>query len=313
MRGTTRNSRYGKTSRRSGKSPAGKHALTAINTHNSRNGVTRTQVGWSTRTINTRRDEKEAMAEYFVDHDFLVEGNPNAKRLDVATILVNPGTSQQFIIRKALEWIKGNGQDVDINWYTPGSLIPTILKEFRDGDPALIPATQLFLFPGRLDVQIDSVCSPETATFVEKYDRAFTYAFLSANSFDLKTGSVYFHFSSEIQLQRAIALKDAKHKYLFLDSGKFDTISEGGIAYTLRDLLQTSHSVTVYTVSSNDVKNAWIKHSFEGLCNGLLEKRHSNQHEADVKSLRLRIVGRSKVPTYIDDRAGRLKPSASTH
>lgn len=269
--------------------------------------VRRTQIGWSTRAINTRREEKQLMAEYFVDHDFLVVDKLGSKRLDVATVLVNPGTTQQFIIRKALEWINANSQEADITWYTPGSLIPTILKEYRDKNPALIQATQLFLFPGRLDTQIDSVCSPETDDFVEHYDRAFTYALLSANSFDLKTGSVYFHFSSEIQLQRAMALKEAKHKYLFLDSGKFDTISEGGIAYTLENLLETSHSVTLYTVSSNEMKNAWIKRSFGELCSRFFESRTNSKHLANVKSLGLRIVGKGKTPTEINHREGRLK------
>jgi hypothetical protein len=274
-------------------------------------GSKRPQVGWSTRKINTQREEKMLMADYYVAHDFLRDRDPNI-RIKIATFLVNPGTTQQFILRKALDWIKINDVQlgVDITWYTPGSLIPPVLKDFRDENPEFIQATQLFLFPGRLDIQIDSVSSPETANFVENYDRAFTYALLSANSFDIKTGRVYFHFSSEIQLQRAIALKQAKHKFLFLDSSKFDTISEGGIAYSLVDLLETSHSVTLYTASSSKAKDEWIKSSFDDLCGCLIQEAEGGQYQQNSKILRLRIVGAADRSTETCHKEGRLKLGA---
>jgi hypothetical protein len=233
-------------------------------------------------------------------------------RLKVANILVNPGTSQHFVVRRALEWIKAHDDEfgpVDINWYTPGSLLPTLLKEFRDDNPELIQATQLFVFPGRLDIQIDSFASVETAEFVKAYERAFTYAFLSANSFDMSTGQVYFHFSSEIELQRAIALKNAKHKFLFLDSSKLVTISEGGVAYGLRDLLRTSHSVTLYTVSSSQPKDEWVKASFEALYHKLMVPvpDDGDDYRGNTKALRLRIVGANDRPTEQDNKRGRLR------
>jgi len=256
----------------------------------------RAQAGWSTRNANTKTMEKAAMADYFVEQEFLV-ANSVSSRLKFATIIVNPGTTQQFVIRKGLDWIRLNDHELsqfDITWYTPGSLLPSVLKEFRDKNPHLIQATQLFLFPGRIDIQIDSVASPETAMFVEHYDRTFTYAFLGANSFNLTNGGVYFHFSSEIALQRAIALKDAKHKYLFLDSAKLDTISEGGKAYDFKDLLRSSHSVSIYTTASSPSKDEWIQSGFVRLCGDHLENVQAvgpDQYEPGMKQVGLRIVG----------------------
>jgi hypothetical protein len=270
----------------------------------------RPQVGWSTRKVGMQRDEKEAMARYFVQHDFLVADSITGARLKFATILVNPGTTQQFVIKEALEWMKSNDEKFgpfDITWYTPGSLMPATLKEFRDQNPELIQATQLFLFPGRLDIQIDSVASPETAAFVENYDRAFTYALLSANSFDIKKGRAYFHFSSEIALQQAMALKEAHHKFLFLDSSKLDTIREGGIGYDLQDLLNTYHTVNIYTVSSSKGKDAWIKARFTQLSSHLLKvEPQSDNYEPDAKMLRLQIVGLHDTPSERSHFSGSL-------
>lgn len=256
------------------------------------------------------------MAEYYASHDFLVREGSNPEmeqRETVASILVNQGTTPNVVVVEALNWIKNNRGEVsfDITWYTPGHLVPTTLRNFRDKYPHLLLATQLFLFPGRVDHQTESVSGPDAEVFAENLLRRFTYAILSANSFDINTGTVYFHLPEEVRLQKACATRYAAHKFLFLDSSKFR--SEGEIGYSIVDLLDQSEAVTVYTVSSD--KNEWIRAKFEALSDRILDARLevdprarvSSVEGRDMKSFRLRILGTRGKQTDALERKGFLR------
>lgn len=260
---------------------------------------------WSARRARDKTDEKRLMAEDYAQHGFLVrEGmSPEtAPRETVASILVNQGTTPNVVVRVALEWIEENqgfelsNTTFDITWYTPGHLVPNTLREFRERSPHLSAATQLFLFPGKVDPQTESVSGPDAEIFAENLRRHFTYAFLSAYAFDIHTGMVYFHLPEEVRLQKACATRYAAHKLLFLDSSKFK--SEGEVGYGIDDLLRSAESVTIYTVSSSPNNDEWIKMKFRVLCNDILEVRQETSitalaggDERDMKSLRLHIVG----------------------
>jgi hypothetical protein len=214
--------------------------------------------------------EKHLMAKYYTNHDFLVpEGlNPETDpREPVASILVNQGTTPNTVVVEALQWIERNQSrgPFDITWYTPGHLIPNTLRLFRVEHPHLISATQLFLFPGRVDHQTEAVSGPDAEAFAESLNRRFTYAFLSANSFDIRDGTTYFHMPEEVRMQRACATRYAAHKLLFFDSTKFK--SEGEIGYRIDEILRRAEAVTIYTVSSH--KDEWIIAKFTRLCSSI--------------------------------------------
>lgn len=268
--------------------------------------IIRFEETWSARRAKHMPDEKKLMAEYCARHDFLVRENSNPEtdlRETVASILVNQGTTPDIVVKEALRWIE-NHQDrgpFHITWYTPGNLVPGTLRSFRQNHQHLSAATQLFLFPGRVDQQTESVSGPEAEAFAQRLERRFTYAFLSAHSFDIHTGIVYFHLPEETRLQQACATRYAAHKFLFLDSSKFK--SEGEIGYRIDELLRESEAVTIYTVSSD--KDEWIKVKFAALCNSILDIRGDQNtngsskaaDKLDMKFLRLRIVGKETTPT----------------
>ena len=271
---------------------------------------------WAARRDRLRIDEKRLMAAYCARHDFLVpEGlNPETDhRETIASILVNQGTTPHTVVKEVLGWIRDNQRlgPFDITWYTPGTLIPSTLLAFRQENPHLTAATQLFMFPGRVDFQIQAVAGPEAVTFAERLERCFTYAFLSTNSFNMEEGTAYFHYPEEIRLQVACAKRYAAHKFLFLDSSKFKR--EGDAGYRINNLLETSEAVTIYTVSSK--KDPWIKTKFEVLGERLLETpgnkrtsaRAASYHAFDMKALRLRIIGQDETPTYVTEHKGFLK------
>lgn len=257
---------------------------------------------WSASRAQIMAEDKDLMAKEFVSHEFLVPAgqNPEESRETAASIIVNQGTSQNRVVEEALDWIKTNPGKGPffITWYTPGHLVPTTLKRVRDENKHLRPATSLFLFPGEVDLETECVSGPDAETFAENLQRKFTYAFLSANAFDVCTGSVYFHWPRELRLQRACATRFAEHKYLFLDSSKFKIQGEEG--YGIRDLLKTAHSVTIYTVTSGSIRrDRWIATKFEQLGKSLLDDT-SKDAEGDLeilKNLRLVIVGRGDFPT----------------
>lgn len=95
---------------------------------------------------------------------------------------------------------------------------------------------------------------------------------------------MFFFFDDEIELQKAIALSEAEHKFFFLEPEKFKR--EGSKAYSIRELLQTSRTVTIYTVSST--KDDVIEKQFNNLANSLLDKEKNSG--TDCKILRLVIV-----------------------
>jgi hypothetical protein len=259
---------------------------------------------WSASRAEIKLDEKTEIAKYFCKHDFLVGENqsPESGRDTVASILVNQGTTPNRVVLEVLQWIEEQDKHESsqkpffLTWYTPGHLVPTTLRLFRDKYRHLKTATKLFLFPGEVDEETESVSGPDAEDFAERVQRKFTYAFLSSYSFDVVTGSVYFHLPRELRLQKACAKLFASHKFLFLDSSKFKREGERG--YGIGELLQSADKVTIYTVSSSPERDQWIKTNFLRLCAELI-KDHQDQSETDqietdqieLKTLRLQIVG----------------------
>jgi hypothetical protein len=265
---------------------------------------------WSASRALTSIDEKILMARFFARHHFLVrEGqSPEAPRETVASIILNHGTTPNSVLKETVQWIKDNkgSGPFFLTWYTPGHLIPTTLKEIRDQDRGLRTALKLFLFPGEVDEEIQSVLGRDAEIFAERLDRHFTYAFLSAYSFDLSAGEVYFYFARELRLQRACAMRFADHKFLFLDSSKFK--SSGEKAYGVVDMLRTSYSVTLYTVASE--RDEWIIKRFESLSASILKEvpASSSADQSDLKTLRLQVVGRDGSSTKCIEKVGSLAP-----
>jgi hypothetical protein len=248
------------------------------------------EAGWGGSRASAQRSEKQAMGEYFAEHDFLVEGNPETDpRKPTAVILVNGGTTPSTVVEAALNWIENKGYKggrMNITWFTPGSLATGVLLRFIERNNDLRTAAELFLFPGRVDRELQSVNGDEPVAFAKELKLSLNYSLLSANSFNLVDGSAHFFFNIEINLQRACALKEAEHKFLFLDSKKFG--AQGFRGYTLDELLETSQKVTVYTVSSE--RDVAIRERFGKLANHLLSVESEGQDSADVKELRLKIV-----------------------
>jgi hypothetical protein len=262
---------------------------------------------WSASRAQTSIDEKVLMAKFFARHHFLVrEGHsPEEPRETVASIILNHGTTPNSVLQEALHWIKVNNKQSGpffLTWYTPGHLIPTTLKDLRDQDRGLRTALKLFLFPGEVDEEIQSVLGRDAEIFAENLQRHFTYAFLSAYAFDLSSGGAYFYFARELRLQRACATRFAHYKFLFLDSSKFK--SSGEKAYSVVDMLRTSYSVTLYTVSSE--RDDWIIKRFESLCALVLKSVPASPDQSDLKTLRLQIVGRDGAFTKCVENVGVL-------
>jgi len=251
------------------------------------------QETWAASRAHVQRDEKLLMATHFAEHDFLLQPATNpatADRENTASILVNQGTGPNIVVDASLTWIKENaGQGpFHITWYSPGALVPATLFDFRQENPDLSVSTHVHLLPGTVDLQLQAQIGIEAQEYVRKLTRQFSYMLLSGHSFDLITGDVKFHFDREIQIQRACALLKATEKYLFFDSKKFS--GEGEVGYSLRDLLATSHSVVVYTVTSD--RNDEITAAFDGLAAALFTKDPALAESGRPKSLRLTIVGR---------------------
>lgn len=254
---------------------------------------------WSTHRAKQHRSEKKAMGTDFGEHCFLVRHgmDPETKpRETAASILVNPGTTPRVVVEQSLQWVKDHLGDgpYEITWYTPGALVPALLREFSVENPACGNATTLCVFPGRVDDNLQSVEGTEAVSFarqLKKQDECFTYALLSVHSFDITTGKVYFYFAREVELQRECASLYATHKFLFLDHSKFRR--EGKFGYTIYDLLSTSEAVTIYTSSSD--ANSWIEKKFNTLCSNLLSEQEPTTDARDMKKLVLRVVGSATV------------------
>jgi hypothetical protein len=257
--------------------------------------------GWSTARSLVRPAEKDLMAGWFVDHEFLVpEGaNPEGQRETVASILVNAGTTPNIVVERALAWVDENTKHRGpffLNWYTPGHLIPTAMREYRERSKHMQSATRLFLFPGQVDAETQSVSGPDAEAFVEGVQRVFSYSFLSGHAFDISTGNLYFHWPAELRLQRACATRRANHKFLFLDPDKFRF--QGERAYSLADLLETSHAVTIITVATEVDRDRRLCDAFQRLAESLLRPTANSETDLQTsKILRLIVVGRNASPT----------------
>jgi hypothetical protein len=267
---------------------------------------------WSDGRAEILADEKQLIADYFAEHEFLLptdvldvpSPSEEHRRNPSASIIVNAGTQPNQVVHSALAWVEKNPKlgPFFITWYTPGHLIPETLRQFRTakGNLHMAAAVKLFLLPGEVDFETQSVCGPDAEAFAEKLQRRFTYAFLSAYAFDIHRGDVYFHGARELALQQKIAMRFAANKFLFLDSSKLKPEGDGERAYTVHELLETSHSVTIYTVSLNEKHDSWVMDGFDQLGAELFDEQ-PRAHEIR-KRLYLRIV----------DRCGRLTNSGRT-
>ena len=272
----------------------------------------RTDQGWGSRRAKLHPEEKFSMAKYCIEHDFLVRRGttPADSRDTVASILVNQGTTPNVVVQEALSWMKAHwaAGPFDVTWYTTGGLVNATLHDFRTENPDLGIAAQIFLFPGRVNTDLQAVAGPEAEDFVEHLDIDFTYAFLSAYSFDLDAGRTHFLYSEELRLQQACAHLYADHKFLFLDASKFKR--EGKRGYGVGALLEQAKTVTIYTTSSSEDQS--IEDSFQGLCNRLLPQSpdEAGGDLSRARELRLRIVSPNAESAKDLDHVGFLNPSS---
>lgn len=255
--------------------------------------------GWAARRARLYVEQKTWMARYCVQHDFLVPlgGNPAHSRDTVASVLVNQGTTPNLVVAETLDWVRQTYASKpglphappDITWYTTSGLVTATLHDVRKTYPEISIATRAFLFPGRVDIDMQAVSGPEAEEFAENLEYDFRYAFLSAYAFDLADGRVRFQYAEEVRLQTACARLFAEHKFLFLDSSKFKR--EGRRGYLLHDLLKQARTVTIYTTASPD--DASRREGFKDLAESVLPTAHDNINGANqgVRTLQLRIVG----------------------
>ena len=275
------------------------------------------QENWAASRARIQRDEKELMAQYFADHDFLLEEGANpatGPRENTASILVNQGTGPNLVVDKCLRWVEEHPEEgpFHITWYSPGALVPATLFDFRQKNPDLTAATHVHLLPGTVDLQLQAQIGTEAQDYARQLTRQFSYMILSGHSFDLETGDIKFNFDREIPIQRTCARLRATEKFLFFDSKKFT--GEGEVGYGLRELLSTCRDVIIYTVSSPRVDE--IREAVAGFAATLLSEKAADSDSKQEKSLRLTIVGRdgaSSESIRHDGflRRGAAKPSAS--
>src|SRR5215472_1359954 len=121
---------------------------------------------WSALNAEHRPDEKRLMGQHCAMHNFLVPRGSNPEkdpREKLASVLVNGGTSPTMAVEQCLEWIVAN-QDrgpFDVTWYTTSALVPASLRDYREKYKHLAAAMHLFLFPGRVDQQMEAVSGPD--------------------------------------------------------------------------------------------------------------------------------------------------------
>jgi hypothetical protein len=268
--------------------------------------------GWSAERGRVAARDKIKMARHFVLHDlFVVEKqNPGYERQDrVAKIIVNPGTTTNEVVNRVLKWIENEIQNnpkraaPQIMWYSPGSLVLGTIRNYRLKDHRLRNSCGFHMFPGDVDPNLEMVRGDETVEYINNLKVCFTYAILSPYTFDMDTGTVFAFFGDELKLQRAIALCEAEHKFLFLDHGKLKR--EGSKVYMIRELLETSRTATIYTVSSKN--DPIIRNQFEKLAEHLLDT--TNKSGPNRKILRLVIVNKEKQANIHIE--GELKPENS--
>src|SRR5436190_23395041 len=100
------------------------------------------QETWAASRAEIQKEEKELMASYFADHDFLLpEGADPAvyARETAASFLTNPGTMPNEVVEKSLGWIGNHAADgpFHITWYSFGTTVPATLHDFRRNQPHL--------------------------------------------------------------------------------------------------------------------------------------------------------------------------------
>lgn len=228
--------------------------------------------GWSASKATVAISDKKIMAHNFVLHDLFTLGKKSIHnpQITAARIIVNPGTTPNEVVRQVLVWVLEWIQDDSgkqcvptphIIWYTPGSIVPATLYDARINHPNLRNACRLFMFPGMVDPYLEMVRGEEATRYINELAQCFSYAILSAHAFDMKSGTAFFFFDDEVNLQKAVALREATHKFLFLDHEKLKR--EGSPAYTIQELLSTSQTVTIYTVTSD--RDSVIIRDFEQL------------------------------------------------
>ncbi len=256
------------------------------------------QETWAASRANVQFEEKRLMAEHFAEHDFLLPDGANPATTDrenAASGLVSHGTGPNIVVGASLTWIEKHptGRPLHITWYGPGALVPATLYDFRQRNPNLSVSTHVHLLPGTVDLQLQAQIGAEALDYVEGFKRHFSFMILSGHSFDLELGNVKFHFDREVPIQRACALLKATEKFLFFDSLKFT--GEGEVGYSLRELLETSRNVVIYTVASSH--SARIEEAFSAHAQQLFVERPPDGGSPQLKSLRLTVVGREDVPT----------------
>lgn len=262
------------------------------------NATTNEAPQWSDSRAEFKTDEKCLIAGSFAEHEFLMpfdtRWGEEQRRIPTASIIVNPGTQPNQVLDSALAWIEKNPKlgPFFIIWYTSGHLVPETLRRYRvkKGNLHMVPAVQLFLFPGEVDFATQAVCGPDAEVFVTKLERKFTFAFLSAYAFVMETGDVYFNSTREVALQRAVATRFAATKFLFLDSSKLKPEGDGERGYSVRELLDSSHTVTIYTVSADQAHTQWVIDGFHKLADSVFDRRMESA-SGRTKRLCLRIVG----------------------
>ncbi len=207
--------------------------------------------GWSQTKQREHSDAKTVLGEHFAAHDFLVEEGrspeTDPRRAD-ATIFVAPGTTPNRVLTRCLAWMLRNWVEsgpFHITWYTGGALVAASLQEFRETNPGVRPAASVHLLPGTVDSDVECVLGPAAVNYVTNtIQHCFTTMFLSAYSFDLASGQVFFHFDNEVEFQGACARLPAQRKFIFLDSAKLRR--DGCITYDMASLFEQCTSVTIY-------------------------------------------------------------------
>jgi hypothetical protein len=194
-------------------------------------------------------------------------------------------------------------QGFNIVWYTGSSVVAGTLQSFREQNLPLQTAADLFLLPGPIDADLENVIGAVPATFLrQQIPRTFTLLFLGAHSFDMSSGQAFFHFTKEIEFQKACALLPATQKFLFLDRSKFR--KEGEPAYDVSDLLASSRTVTIYTVMGEGSQR--VIDEFETLASTLGLDDGPASFSSESRTLRLCLV----VPgsnARVVERQGRLR------
>jgi hypothetical protein len=251
------------------------------------------------------------VAEYFVMHDFLVRDGvspESATRETAASILVNAGTTPNEVVKAALQWMKEEWRErgpFSVTWYTGNALVAATLQEYRVDNVQLRSAAELFLLPGPVNSDLDSVMGRVPAEFVLKQiDRHFSCLILGAHSFDMVSGTCYFHFPDEIELQQRCALLPARDKFLFLDPSKFR--KEGEAAYEVHELLNNCQSVTIYSVIPE--KDSSVLSDFETLTHRMqMVDAGSEWVTGNAKRLRLTVINDSG--QLLENRVKMLTPN----